>query len=688
MKEKDIAISEGRVFLITSQDGSVVPKEVQGFFFDDVRHLSYFDTFINGSSMDILDVNEFRFNRAIFVKKNKKSYNLPLDALTIIEDRILDDGMFESIKLINNSSKQIDFRFEIRLDVDFADMFELRKKNFKSDFNSVKHREVFFKHFDKKNTVEFSFKREQYKRVTKIEFSRDFKVRNKSIIFEIVLNPKEIQEISLRLSTVNQNKELFSPNDQVYSLTKKQEILSLEDPFPKLQTDWDDLKNLYEKSIKNLRVLRVEQKDEEGESIFYTAAGLPWYMTLFGRDSAITAYQMLGFDNRFAFGVLKTLSKYQGKVVDSENEEEPGKILHEMRYGELAEFRDWVKFPYYGTIDATVLYLKLYVGLYKFYAGDPFFLSLKENVLNALKWIKDYGDLDGDGFIEYQKKSKDGLRNQNWRDSDASMMFSNGDLAETPIASADVQGYIYDVKKGIAEIARNEWKEIELAENLEREANVLKVKFNKEFWIEEKGYFALGLDKNKKKIDTLSSSIGHLLWSEIVDKEKEGFLVKHLISNELYSGWGIRTISRNSPSFNALGYHLGTVWPHDNSLIVRGLHKRNFRSEAIKIIEDMVKASRHFNYDLPELISGYGFEDSVFPIKFPTACDPQAWASGTVLIFLKTILGVEMDYKSKTFSINPIPSKKYSYINLRGFEIFNKKFDITVNKTGNYLKEI
>lgn len=674
---KNIAISEGRVFFITDTYGSVNPREVHGFFFDDVRHLSFFQTYVNGDFLDLLDVNENRFNRVIFVKKNKESFFLPKDSLTIIEDRILDDGLFEVVKFINNSKEKLKFVFEIKVGVDFADIFEIRSRS-EDNSKQIRSREVFFRHDDERNCLIFSFNRNGYSRETYLEFSQDFKSKNNSVYFEIELAPKAIHQLSIRLSTKNQNKEIYSPDENTYKLENTQDILIQATHFPKLQTDWDDLKNLYERSVRNIDVLKIEQKDENGESLFYTAGGLPWFMTLFGRDSAITAYQMLGFDNRFAIGVLKTLSKYQGKNVDPLNEEEPGKILHEMRFGELADFQDWVKFPYYGTIDATVLYIKLFVGLYKFHAGDPFFMTLKENILLALEWLDRYGDIDGDGYVEYHKKSERGLRNQNWRDSEHSMMFSDGKLAESPIASADVQGYIYDVKRNLAKIAKNEWKDPMLAEKLEKESEELKLKFNRDFWIEEKGFFALGLDKDKKQIDTLSSSIGHLIWSEIVDKDKERKVVDHLLSKELFSGWGVRTITNKSVSFNPLGYHLGTVWPHDNSIIVRGLHKRGYRDEAMRIIEGMVRASKHFSYNLPELFSGYGMETSEFPVIYPTACDPQAWAAGTCLMFLKTILGIEMHYTKRTFDVKPIPSTKYKFINLKGFEIFNKKYNITV----------
>lgn len=688
---REVNISEGRVFLITDNFGNINPRLVQGFFFDDVRHLSFIQTFVNGDFLDILDFSETTYNRAVFIKKNKESFYLPKDCLTVIEDRILDDGMFESIKFINNINQEIKFVFEMRLGVDFADIFDLREKFLNvSNIHSTptqKNREVFMKHDDPKNMLTYSFKRETYFRETYLEFSEDFKSRGNAVFFEITLKPKESHEISLRLSTLNQNKEKFAPDEQIYSLTKKQEIVQKENPFPKLQTDWDHLKYLYEKSINDLQVLKIEQTEPNGEKILYTAGGLPWFMTLFGRDSAITAYQMLGFDNRFAIGVLKTLSKYQGKIVDPENEEEPGKIVHEMRYGEVAQFKDWVKFPYYGTIDATMIFLKLFVGLYKFYSGDPFFLSLKENVMLSLEWLDKYGDIDGDGFIEYHKKSERGLRNQNWRDSEDSMMFSDGSLAETPIASADVQGYVYDVKKSLAKIADREWKDKALAERLTLEAESLRKKFNEEFWIPEGEFFALGLDKDKRKIDTISSSMGHLLWSEIVDKEKEEKVVKHLMSDEMFSGWGIRTITKNSKNYNPLGYHLGTVWPHDNSLIVRGLHKRGYKNEAMKVIEGMVAASSHLSYKLPELFSGYGLETSAFPVIYPTACDPQAWAAGTVLMFLKTILGIQMNYWEKTFSVNPIPSTKYKFLSLKGFEIYQRKYDITVRDGVAEIKE-
>lgn len=676
---KDLSISNGRVFLITDIYGNINPRHVQGYFFDDVRHLSYIQTLINGEFLDLLNAQVVDYNRATIVKTNKESYYLPKDSLTVIHDRIVDNGLFESTKFINNTNQKLSFVYEIRIEVDFTDMFKLRDKFYFGNQKAVKARDIYSQVYEDKNCIIFTFKREEYYRETYIELSEKFRIKGNSLFFEINIEPKATYELSMRFSTKNQNNEILSPDANIYTFSGERKISNAEDIFPKLYTNWDDLKNLYEQSIHNLSILKIELKSN-GESIYYTAAGLPWFMTLYGRDAAITAYQMLGFDNRFAIGVLKTLSKYQGKVIDSENEEEPGKIVHEMRYGEVAHFKDWVKFPYYGTIDATLLYLKLFVGLYKFHAGDPFFLTVKDNILASVEWIEKYGDIDNDGFVEYHKKSERGLRNQNWRDSDESMMFSSGELAETPIASADVQGYVYDVKKSLAEIARTEWGDDKLAEKLLKEADDLKVKFNKSFWVSDGEYFALGLDKDKRLIDTPSSSMGHLLWSEIVDDDKKEKIVKHLMSDGLYSGWGIRTITKESKSYNPLGYHLGTVWPHDNSLIVRGLYKSGFYDEAGRVIADMIEASKYFDSSLPELFAGYGKEESPFPVSYPTACDPQAWASGAVLQFLKVLLGIEMHYDRKTISINPLKVLDDKFLRLEGFEIFGKKYNITADR--------
>jgi len=681
--KSDISISDGRSFLINNINGNIDSNKFQGFFFDDVRHLCHFHTYIENQSLEVYHTNQVKYNRAIYASIDNNSPSTKND-LTLIQDKIVSQGLFQSFTFINNCNKEIDIKFIVEVDVDFADIFEIKDRVFgNTPSKSAIERKVEKIIKLTERTILFKYLRETYSRETEIFFSHDFVILNNSLVFNIRLDAHQTIDMSMTLSTKNQKGEILAPTNNLLNIQQRRTPELTTQTYPELQTDWGDLKNLYEKSIFSLSTLKIEQKDIFGENAIYHAAGLPWFMTLFGRDSAITAYQILGYDNSFAVGVLRTLSKYQGTKVDPDNDEEPGKILHEMRSGEFAHFGEWVKFPYYGSIDSTLLYLKLFVGLHRYYGNTIFFSSLKKNILAALKWIDEYGDIDGDGFVEYHRKNESGLRNQNWRDSEDSMLFNSSELAEPPIASADVQGYVYDIKKGLSKIAKDVWKDEELSNKLKLEAETLKVNFNQSFWVKDREFFAMGLDKDKKLIDTPSSMMGHLLWSEIVNNDKSEKVMQWLMSDELYSGWGIRTITKNNARYNPISYHLGSVWPHDNSITARGLFKNGFKKEAFKICKDIIHASKYFNYDLPELFAGYDKQASVFPIPYPTAASPQAWSSGATLQFLKIILGITIDYENEKIILDPCFDDHYSYIILKGFQVFGKRFNIEV-KNGSH----
>ncbi len=670
-----IISSEGRVFVQSEKNGDFTPAGFNGFFFQDVRHLSLFHVLINNQFPHILNSSEISYNNSLFVKTNIATENLPEASVTLVQERVVDDGIFETFKFINNSNSELNFKLSIKLDTDFADIFEVNNnlKDLVKKLNKV----IECRTEDDLRII-YRYQNDGFYRETVVEFSERFSNNDKEYIFDVNLKPKEIKLISMFTGVENQFGIKLSPNKNIYSISSSDHPDYSLPQFPTLETDWYDLKKLYEQSLNDLLLLRSEYVTKNGEQVIIPLAGFPWYMTLFGRDSAITAYQMLGFDNNYSMGVLKALADYQGTVVDLENDEEPGKIIHELRFGEVAHFEDWVKFPYFGTIDSTALFLKLFVGLRKYYTEGDFFIGMKDNVLRAIEWIDKYGDLDGDGFIEYHRKNPKGLRNQNWRDSEDSMMFSTGELAESPIASADVQGYVYDAKMGVAEIAEFFWKDMSLAEKLRNEAQILKKNFNEKFWLPEKGFFGLGLDKDKKIIDTLSSSNGHLLWSEIVDEDKREQIIEKLFSTELFSGWGIRTITKNSPRFNPLGYHLGSVWPHDNSIIARGLQKAKYNQLAVKLVDSMISTSKFYNYRLPELFSGYDRTETYFPVSYPTSASPQAWAASSALQFIKVILGIELDYKNQQVIVKPHLDGKCKYINLKGFDVFGKRIDIEV----------
>jgi glycogen debranching enzyme len=372
------------------------------------------------------------------------------------------------------------------------------------------------------------------------------------------------------------------------------------------------------------------------------AAGLPWFMTMFGRDSIFTSLQALPFKPELAATTLRALGDWQGARSDDFRDEDPGRILHEMRYGELPAFEERPHSPYFGTADATPLYVVL-LDEYERWTGDVTLVrELEYEAREALAWIDDYGDLMGNGYVSYKRRNEEsGLENQCWKDSWDSISYRDGHLPGFPRATCELQGYAYDAKARGARLARLAWKDDELAQRLEREAADLKERFNRDFWVADDEYYALALDTDGAQVDALSSNNGHLLWSGIVDDSKAAAVVRHLMGTRLFSGWGIRTLAAGEGRYNPIGYHVGTVWPFDNSFIAWGLRRYGFKDEAAQIAAGILDAADFFDGRLPEAFGGYERSVTRYPVEYPTACSPQAWSTGTPLLLLRTMLGLE-----------------------------------------------
>jgi glycogen debranching enzyme len=378
------------------------------------------------------------------------------------------------------------------------------------------------------------------------------------------------------------------------------------------------------------------------------AAGLPWFMTLFGRDTLITSLQELLLGPEAAVGALRALAEAQADTDDPERDAEPGKIVHELRRGKTA--RIWTD-RYYGTVDATPLFLVLLSELWRWTGDDAIVLELEQAALGALGWIDSYGDRDGDGFVEYLRRASHGIDNQNWKDSYNSMVFHDGSLAHAPIAPVEVQGYVYDAKLRMAELARCVWRDEAMAVRLEGEAATLRERFDTAFWLPERGWYALGLDAEKRPVDALGSNMGHLLWSGIVPAERVAEVATKLVSGPLWSGWGVRTLAADEPAFDPLEYHNGTVWPHDNSLIALGLAQVGRRAEAERIVRALLDCAPFFEYRLPELFAGGERHGDEAPGVVPTSARPQAWAAGTPLLLLRAQLGLEPDPQARALRV-------------------------------------
>ncbi len=679
MNIKTLKISKNFAFLVTDQSGNITDQLLHGFFRSDTRHLSLMKLLINDAELDLLTSDEISYNRFTVALRNIPSKDFPQDSLSIIISAVLEEFLHINIKIKNNFNQPLKSTLKIKLDVDFADILELMYCRDLQIFKAVK-RNILKEFNSDGNYLLFKYFHNEFERQTKIHFSQKAKFDGQSLLFQLDIESGELWKLDLSIvpSTQLEGSGLkpVLPKNQDVTKDLENYLNNWGWSLPKIDTDWDSLKHSYSQGLFDLASLQIGIQIEDGQNFAVIAAGLPWFMTLFGRDSLITSYQTIMLGPKLAFNTLSALASFQGQEVNNLKEEEPGKILHEIRFGEVAYFKKDIEFPYFGSIDSTPLFLILLSEYYSWTGNNNFINQMKKIALDCLNWIDHYGDMDGDGFIEYVRKAPRGLENQGWRDSFNSMVFNDGQIAEPPISDAVSQGYAYDAKLRIAEIARGVWKDYKLAEDLEKQARKLKKNFNKFFWIKDAGYFALGLDKNKQRIDSLSSVSGQLLWSGIIEGEKIPKAVDSLLSTDLYSDWGIRTLGIKSSGYNPIGYHLGTVWPHDNSLAIAGLFKYGYFEEGFKIISSLNIASAFYNYHWPELFSGYSKGDALLPIQYPTSSNPQSWSAGAIALIIRSLLGLEPDLETKTIKINPHLPPQFTFLKLGGISAFGQKYNI------------
>jgi glycogen debranching enzyme len=501
------------------------------------------------------------------------------------------------------------------------------------------------------------------------------------LVWRVTLVPRSGFGIVLR-TTVRVNETVLQPMHEEFGDEQEHAEGALTrwlDEVPRFRCDSALLKGVFDRSIVDLAALRISG-ELNGEPYVLPAAGLPWFMTLFGRDTLITSLQTIWVGPELARGALHLLGALQGTKVDDFRDEEPGKILHEVRNGELTVIGEKPHSPYYGTADATPLFLVLMSEYWRYTGDDAFVKARWSQVLAALAWIDRYGDLDGDGYVEYETRSSQGLGNQCWKDSWDGVQFSDGRIPVLPIATAEIQGYVFDAKRRVADMAERLASDTDLAARLRKEADELADRFNRDFWVEERGgYYVIGLDGEKARIDSMTSNMGHLLWSGIVPEERAKQVAHHLLSKDLFSGWGVRTLSRRDRGYNPIGYHTGTIWPHDNAIVAMGLARYGHRDHANRIALAQLEAAGFGNHRLPEAFAGFDRSVGRFPVPYPTACSPQAWATGAPFAFIRTMLGLDVHDGSVT--VDPRVPEEIGRIFVHGMHAFGTHWDVEATGT-------
>jgi glycogen debranching enzyme len=420
-----------------------------------------------------------------------------------------------------------------------------------------------------------------------------------------------------------------------------------------ITTSNEDVYRLFKQSVEDMAALRLPPV-VEARNEFIPAAGVPWFVAVFGRDSLIVSLQNVIVYPDFARGALNVLGQLQATEVDDYRDAQPGKILHELRRGELAERKLIPHTPYYGTADATALYLITLCEAWKWLGDDELFLKQQKVAELCLEWIDAYGDMDGDGFQEYQTRSPQGYENMGWKDAFDSVVYPDGTQVRGPKALCELQGYTYDAWLRMA-AAYEHFDKPDQARRLHEKAADLRERFEKAFWCDELGFYVYGLDGDKKQIKTIASNPGHLMWSGIVSQERAARTVQRLLQPDMWSGWGIRTLSSGNPAYNPFSYQNGSVWPHDNGIIAMGFRRYGFAKEAAMIARDISEAASYFVfYRLPELYAGTKREPGAFPVQYLGANVPQAWAAGSVFHLLRAILGLDADAHKKTLYVDPV----------------------------------
>jgi glycogen debranching enzyme len=675
-----LKVLEGSTFCVCDERGDVDgTAAASGFFASDTRFLSRSVLTLDGERPEPLSHAQTVPHSAAFVLRNPLVGDLEPNELSVERDRFVGDAMEERIAVQNHGRRRVEVELVLEIAADFADIF------------AVKELDPTFGHpssatLPPPRPLEWDGDRQLlrfsdagYPAGTIVHLSKACLPESDRLRFPLDLQPGERWELHVGVQPLlNGDRPLAGASFERHFADERkradESLTSWRRLAPQLHCGWDDLARTYERSVADLGALRMRVDGFDAGDL--PAAGTPWFMTVFGRDTLITCLQTLTFGPGLAASALRVLAATQADFDDPERDAEPGKIIHEMRRGKAA--LAWTD-RYYGTVDATPLFLILLSELWRWTSDSTIASELETPARRALAWIDGPGDRDRDGFVEYERRARRGIDNQSWKDSDISMVFRDGEYAKAPIASAEVQGYVYDAKLRTAELARAVWDDPELAERLEREANELRERFNEAFWVDD-SYYAMGLDRDKRPIDALGSNMGHLLWSGIVLPERVEAVADTLMGDRLWSGWGVRTLAAGERAYNPLVYHNGTVWPHDNSLIAWGLGHAGRGSDVDRILRRMVEAATYFDYRLPEVFAGFPRAHTRLPVAYPTASQPQAWAAGTPILLLQIVLGLEPDRAARTLrsTVRDAPAWANG-LELRGVHAYGRDWVVRVD---------
>ncbi|MBW4475274.1 MAG: amylo-alpha-1,6-glucosidase [Stenomitos rutilans HA7619-LM2] len=647
-----ITINDGGTFLLTAADGSIDDQRAQGLFVRDTRLISYYEISLDRQPLIPLASSTIthRVARYEFTNPDLETANgiVPAKKLLITVRRDIIGGMHEDIDLTNHHQACVDVRLMLAIRSDFVDVFRVKAQKLVTEGRM----ETTWSD----GTLTNLYRNGDFTRGVRIRpegASSPPRYANGRLIFDIALEPGETWHSCIDFIALVDGEELEPKHtDATTDVTPAgQEMENFLKIATQLRSSNRSVEQAYHQALVDLAALRIPV--DHGSLVWIPAAGIPWFVAVFGRDPLVASLQTMAVAPGLAKGTLLKLAELQATEKDDWRDAEPGKILHELRQGELAQLGKIPSSPYYGAIDTTLLWIITLSEIYH-WTGDRRLLDDCYTPLNkALAWIEQYGDFDGDGFVEYCSRSSDGIQNQGWKDSGDAIRDAAGEIVNPPIALCETQGQVYDAWRRAAALYEV-WGEPDRAQTLRKKADELYQRFNDRFWMENEGFYCLGLDGNKAQIQSIASNAGQLLWSGIVPADRAKQIVQRLFQADLWCGWGIRTLSAKNPAYDPIGYHTGSVWAHDNAFIAAGLKRYGYHAEANQIAEGIFAAASQFQFhQMPELFGGIERQPESFPVPYVDANIPQAWAAGAMLWLVSIVLGLSADASNRQLHVRP-----------------------------------
>ncbi|MBH8573895.1 amylo-alpha-1,6-glucosidase [Nostocaceae cyanobacterium CENA369] len=690
------------LFLVTDTIGNISGCSLNdgnpsmGLFCCDTRFLSRLELQIEGRSPVLLSSTaEKGFSLSVLCTNPRIEERLRAETVGIRREIVLNGALFEEIEVANYSTTTVSFELSLSFDADFMDLFEVRGYDREQQGRLLRLAEPITEegafapdsvapvHHQPPESLTLAYQGlDGLVMESRIQFQHrqpDY-FKGYTAIWRLDLASHETQKLGYRMNMLTNNAS-SSTVSAAFTLGQAKAAELMEEQhwlqqITRISSDKSGFNRVIERAEQDMYLLR--QSFGKYKTV---SAGVPWFSALFGRDSLITASQTLMLNSQIAKETLMILAAYQGKNEDDWREEEPGKILHELRFGEMARCQEIPHTPYYGTVDATPLWLMLYAEYYAWTHDGETLEQLWPNALAAMEWID--RNSKQTGYLTYYRKSKRGLDNQGWKDSGDCIVDRKGELANGPIALCEVQAYVYAAKVRLSEIARMK-KRLDLADSWLEEARNLKVRFNRDFWMEDQDFCALALDGEGKQVESITSNPGHCLHLGIFTPEKAYSVAERLRAPDMFNGWGIRTLSSLSPAYNPMGYHIGSVWPHDNALIAMGLRSLGLIDQALELFQGLFDMTHQQPYQRPpELFCGYERNGDNAPVQYPVACTPQAWATGSIFQLLQMVVNLVPDAQNNCLRIiDPALPESINRLSLHNLRVGPTILDLEFERSG------